>query len=76
MVSSIVVVFKKNTINMTFSTVMIECLSYSERTFQNGITCITNTCVLFVYYKVRTCLMELAKIVPDYVITQLKEKQK
>ena len=41
---------------MTFSTVMIEYLLYSQSTFQNGITCITNTDVLFVYYRVRTCL--------------------
>ena len=55
-VSNVLKLVKKDILNMTFSTVMIEYLSYSEKTFQNGITCITNTNVLFVYYGVRTYL--------------------
>ncbi|GEK13106.1 hypothetical protein AFI02nite_11420 [Aliivibrio fischeri] len=47
---------KKETLNMTSSTVILVRLSYSNLTFQIGITYITNRVVLFVYYKVRTYL--------------------
>ncbi|GGK25609.1 hypothetical protein GCM10007987_06750 [Aliivibrio fischeri] len=48
---------KKETLNMTSSTVIFVRLSYSNLTFQIGITYITNRVVLFVYYKVRTYLV-------------------